>query len=55
MQPAHNAGGETVEQAQLRPEHHVMADYRYVRRDLVIVGVVSAVTFAFVLVAAVIA
>ena len=38
-----------------RPEHHVATDYRYVRRDLVVVGVVSAITLAFVLVAAVIA
>ena len=48
-------------QAQARPaprervEHHVAADYRYVRRDLVVVGVVSAVTLAFVLIAAVLA
>lgn len=38
-----------------RVEHHVAADYRYVRRDLVVVGVVSAVTLAFVLIAAVLA
>ena len=31
------------------------ADYRYVRRDLVVVGVVSAITLAFVLIAAVLA
>ncbi len=37
---------------QTRPEHHVAADYRYVRRDLIAVGVVSAITLAFVLVAA---
>ena len=40
---------------QTRPEHHVATDYGYVRRDLVVVGVVSAVTLAFVIVAAVIA
>lgn len=40
---------------QTRPEHHVATDYRYVRRDLVAVGVVSVITLAFVLVAAVIA
>ena len=38
-----------------RVEHHVAADYRYVRRDLVVVGVVSAITLAFVLIAAVLA
>lgn len=38
-----------------RVEHHVATDYRYVRRDLVVVGVVSAITLAFVLVAAVLA
>ena len=36
-------------------EHHVATDYRYVRRDLVAVAVVSVITLAFVLVAAVIA
>ncbi len=38
--------------ARERIEHHVAADYRYVRRDLAVVGVVSAITLAFVLVAA---
>ncbi len=38
-----------------RPDHHVVTDYRYVRRDLVAVGVVGGLTLAFVLVAAVIA
>lgn len=38
-----------------RVEHHVAADYRYVRRDLAVVGVVSAITLAFVLIAAVLA
>ena len=37
---------------QARPEHHVAADYRYVRRDLVAVAAVSVVTLAFVLVMA---
>lgn len=36
-------------------EHHVATDYRYVRRDLAAVAVVSVVTLAFVLVMAVIA
>ena len=40
---------------QTRPEHHVAADYRYVRRDLVAVAAVSAITLAFVLVMAFIA
>ena len=40
---------------QTRPEHHVATDYGYVRRDLAIVAVVSAVTLAFVIVAAFIA
>lgn len=39
---------------QTAPEHHVAADYSYVRRDLVVVGVVSVITLAFVIVAAVI-
>ncbi|MDE2668559.1 MAG: hypothetical protein OXI51_02770 [Chloroflexota bacterium] len=36
-------------------EHHVATDYRYVRRDLGAVAVVSVLTLAFVLVMAVIA
>jgi len=33
-------------------EHHVLADYRYVRKDLVAIAAVSAVTSAFVVVMA---
>lgn len=40
---------------QTRPEHHVATDYGYVRRDLVVVGAVSAITLAFVIAAAFIA
>ncbi len=35
--------------AQTPPEHHVATDYRYVRRDLVVVAGVSVITLAFVL------
>ena len=38
--------------ANARPEHHVAADYRYVRKDLVTIALVGGLTLAFVLVAA---
>ncbi len=38
--------------ANTRPEHHVGADYRYVRKDLVTIAIVGTLTLAFVLVAA---
>ncbi len=49
------AAGPPRPAARERIEHHVAADYRYVRRDLAVVGVVSAITLAFVLIAALIA
>jgi len=36
----------------LATEHHVLADYAYVRKDLVAIAAVSAVTTAFVVVMA---
>ena len=47
--PALSEQPRTVERS--RPEHHVVTDYRYVRRDLAAIGVVGALTLAFVIVA----
>ncbi len=51
-QPATATGTSARIPDQTRPEHHVAADYRYVRRDLIAVVAVSAVTLAFVLIMA---
>ena len=57
MTPAPQTAGATAARIpdQTHTEHHVATDYRYVRRDLVAVAVVSVITLAFVLVMAVIA